>query len=695
MGRRTAYLILALVLTIGWLIRLGDAPYWLLHPDQMQFQGKPLPASVDGYYFLNLARKDRAAQERPVADLDAPSTLSHVDPAPLRLPLPAQWVSSLVGIFALDPLWIAAWLPTLLAPLVAIPLFLLGRFWGGHVFGLTSAMLGVTSPLFAQRSAFAEFDTDMLIPTLLLVMSYGFLRFARGQPAREYRPLLTALSGYALFLWWWDRAPAEIVGMHLFFIAVSWSLFRLPRGKDGWTLLVFLILSLITFYLARGELPSVNLVDDLLHGVKFFMGRESSSLPPVATIIEEFYAVPWQQATTSALGHPVTALAGLVGLLLLTWHVRWEMLFMFPLAVLGLWGLSGAMRLLIFTGPLLALGVGHLVGLAWHQAHSRRSRLGQLVLFLGVVAMTLPAIWYALPRRTALAFPASLVSGMAEIDRQVPRNAWIWSLWDAGHPLRYWARRPVIFDGHVDAPEAGERLVYNTLPLATPDAAFAARFMLDYTARGLPGMREYQQRARGDWDQAIDHLRHPSPPEATQKSLPILAHSPPLYLFLFRDMLDKSPWWYPFATWSFTHRKGKKPFVVRLEGITHAGEIMHVASVVPARTMPPGPWQIDVNKGLFMAGEQTAPLARMGRFDGPGKPQSVDFANHDGLTLLLDTTTATGYLVDEELANSVFVRLWFFQDPPRGTFRLVRSSGLDEQLWEVLPPSVPSRSPGG
>ncbi|MBF0425046.1 MAG: glycosyltransferase family 39 protein [Magnetococcales bacterium] len=688
----TRTLALALIFILGLLVRLGDAPYWLQHPEQMQFQGAPLPASVDGYYFLELARASTTARGITPPRLGSGTeAFSHVDPGPSRLPLPSQAVRTLAEHFGVDPLWSAAWLPVVLAPLVVIPLFLLGSFWGGPVAGLTSALLGVVAPLFVQRSAFAEFDTDMLIPPLLLLMSYGFLRFARGRPNQTYPPLLIALASFGLFLWWWDRAAPEILGMQAFFVMVSWGLFRHPRGRDGIALLLFLVATPVIFYLARGELPNSDLIAAFTHAAELFTGQESSTLPPVSSIIEEFYGLSWHQSAIGALGHPVTVGIGLTGLLALLWHARLAGLFLLPLGVLGVWGLFGAMRLLIFTGPLLALGIGQLVALLWQRLPSGRFHPGRLLLLLVVVAMALPALWHALPRRTTLAFPAPIVAGMAAADPLTARNAWIWSLWDAGHPLSYWARRPVVFDGHVDVPEAGERLVYNTLPLATADPLFAARFIQTYTAQGLPGMRRHQQEAHGDRDQALNTMRSLLLSDKTWASGSTASPSlPPVYLFLFRDMLDKSPWWYPFATWSFSQRKGNKPFIVRLAGVRPTAEGFRVATASPARAVPPGPWQIDIDKGMFLAGNQQAPLTRIGLFDGGGKPRVINFPDRTGaLTLLLDTTTATAYLLNQGLAHSLFVRLWFFQDPPPGTFRPVNISGLDHQLWEVLP-SLPA-----
>ncbi|MBF0136153.1 MAG: hypothetical protein HQL65_07925 [Magnetococcales bacterium] len=691
---RHVYYLLCLILLWGWAIRSADVPNWLSNPERMLFQGKPLLASVDGYYFLDLSRNTTFAPEpaHPRQEDLSSSLPAHVDPAPPRLPLPAHMIRSLVRVWDMDPLWIAAWSGPVLAPLLAIPLFFLGRYWGGRSSGLAAALLGVTAPLFVQRTAFGYFDTDMLIPTLFLVMSLGFLHFARGQPGRMFPPLLLALGGYGVLLWWWDRAPAQILGMQLSLIMMSWLVRRFSRNRAAPPLPAYLLpgytlLTLGTFYLARGELPSLDLVATLKNGLEFFLGAETSSLPPTARIIEEFHALPWQQTALAATGHPLTVVLGCIGLLLLTGRGKWEMVLLLPVSILGVWGLLGAMRLLIFTGPLLALGIGHLTGLAWKQAHRWHPGAGRILVLLGVLAALWPALRNSLPHRTTLDFSPPTVAGMAEFSRILPPQAWIWSLWDAGHPLRYWSQRAVVFDGHVDVPEAGERLVYNTLPFATPDAVFSARFMLDYTARGLPGMRQRQQRAHGDWDQAIHQLREAPPPNARTPSA-LTTVPPPVYVFLFRDMLDKSPWWYPFATWSFTQRRGIKPFIVRLTGMTRLGDMVYFASATPARALPKGPWQADLNKGVFLAGDQTSPLMRLGVFDASQNPQRVEFSNHDGLTLLLDSTTATGYLLDRNLADSLFIRLWFFQDPPAGTFRPVRISGLDHQLWEVVSSSA-------
>jgi len=58
--------------------------------------------------------------------------------------------------------WIGAVLPALLGLLLALPLYALGRFYGGPAMGLTAVLMGLLSHYYVYRSSLGWFDTDCM-----------------------------------------------------------------------------------------------------------------------------------------------------------------------------------------------------------------------------------------------------------------------------------------------------------------------------------------------------------------------------------------------------------------------------------------------------------------------------------------------------------------------------------------------------
>nr|MBF0626560.1 hypothetical protein [Magnetococcales bacterium] len=126
---------------------------------------------------------------------------------------------------------------------------------------------------------------------------------------------------------------------------------------------------------------------------------------------------------------------------------------------------------------------------------------------------------------------------------------------------------------------------------------------------------------------------------------------------------------------------GKSPFIVRLTGLARRPD-RWVFDQLPPQRLPAGPVGVDPEQGLVRAGDQTAPLAALGQFDGQGV-MVKEYGRPDQLTLLVDLPRGEGWLVGPELADSVFIRLWFFGRAPVGSFLQVEREGLDWALWRV------------
>ena len=150
LGRtRTGRVSLVLVIMIlGALLRLDVLYQWLGEPDRFFYLEEPLERSLDGYRILTHARD---LLEGSYEGLDTrrqvPDYIERPWP-PMLLPILAAGLHQVTGV-GLG--WIAALLPVLLGPLVALPLYALGRVYGGTAMGLASALLGTLAQMSVVR----------------------------------------------------------------------------------------------------------------------------------------------------------------------------------------------------------------------------------------------------------------------------------------------------------------------------------------------------------------------------------------------------------------------------------------------------------------------------------------------------------------------------------------------------------------
>ncbi|MDA9983434.1 hypothetical protein N9H39_12105, partial [Gammaproteobacteria bacterium] len=186
---RTA--ILLGIMVLGVLVRLDALYDYLAEPEKFFYLGEPLERSVDGYRTLTHARDLLAGNYEGLDVRRRVPEYSERPWPPMLMALLAAGLNQLTGI-SLN--WIAGFLPVLLGPLIALPLYGLGRYYGGVAMGMSSALLGTLAMASVSRSSFGWFDTDCLNVTFLLATAYFALRFGTLERSRRY----LYLGAYAL-----------------------------------------------------------------------------------------------------------------------------------------------------------------------------------------------------------------------------------------------------------------------------------------------------------------------------------------------------------------------------------------------------------------------------------------------------------------------------------------------------------------
>ena len=670
---------LGAVLATGAALRLDNIWTWNEQPGRFFHADKPLLMSVDGYYYLGLAKALLEGDYQPV-DLNRAAPLGRPRPQPPPL---LSVLTALAAKWSGAPLeWVGVLLPPPLAVLLALPVYGLGRHFGGRAMGLCAALLAVCSPFYLDRTIAGWYDTDCLNVTLALAMPYFLLRFSVLTTRRRYLHLGAAFLTYAAFLWWWDqgRVPASFALAIPF--AVALVITAQQRRRDDrllWAALVLLALGVLALY-------GRELVEAAWDLLRYVTKGQVNPFPATGGNVIEQRPQDLAQIAARAAGSSWGGAVAALGLGLLAWRHRAQSLFLlFPLLVSLL--AVEAVRFSLFLAPLVGLGVAAAVLELWRLpqagALGRVAALLLLASVVGPVATRLDRDNSLMPPR----FPFQLAA-MSAMGEQTPPEAVIWTDWAHGYPLQYYAGRGTLGDGSY---HSNQLMYVLSVPLAVSDYRTAANWIGFFVAHGMPGLTRAHQRLGASWSETTEALKRifGAGPEA---AAPILAElgvvepadleqwrtflfppeRRPAYVFLDLHKI-KTPW-FSYGTWDFESLSG-----------TAFAYVPFIGLEVGAGRVRSDEIDIDLASGEAHWDGRLFPLARFepkGVARSEGKLALRDYGR-SGYTFLIDEEAGFGVLIDDASAQSVGHHLFVAESVDPRYFRPVLSGYPLYQLWEV------------
>ena len=223
-------LAVACIFALGVFSRLEDISEWRKIESRTFYDNKPIHTTFDAWFYLSLAQD---LIDDTYTQPDEKRGVPQSPPRPKPAPLISVLAAAIVNATSYSLCWVGAVLPAVLGPLLVIPLYMLGRFYGGVVCGLLASLVSVLYPFFISRSNFGRFDTDCLILTFSLGAVCLFMRFALNRTRLRYIYFCAGLLLSGLFLWWWDQAPAAVYALTGLPLLVALAFFYRPSRKEG------------------------------------------------------------------------------------------------------------------------------------------------------------------------------------------------------------------------------------------------------------------------------------------------------------------------------------------------------------------------------------------------------------------------------------------------------------------------------
>lgn len=469
-GPRTVALLAAVAWAFGFVVRLLWLPGAEANP-QAVFGDHVTLTVTDGYYW-------------GASVLEA---LGHIDADILRLPAWHHHAVPFLGtVFGhvFPPQEVMLYLPAVVAPLIAVPLVLLGNLVGSPRLGFGAALLAVVGWSYYNRTLMGYFDTDMFSVTVPLVLLWLLAAaVVHRSPARALAAALFMVAGPFFY---------DQIGLVLFAFAATFGAYVVlfcRRDDFAWPALAMVALAVMPLpwfvraglivalhlIVARGLvtprhvmwatlalgavfLATSPLVRAVIHQVGQYAARgvvEAQAPGDVGTVrvtglIREMVRLPLPDLAARYAGSVAGLVLGGAGYLLLCWRYR-PLLLALPFVALGGFALWGGLRFTIYAVPVAALGLAFLASVVVGQLAARAPRyravLAWVLTPLALAPLLVPQVDDALsrpPATTVLAGEAELMSRLGDL-AQPGDYALAW--WDFGYPLWYFGRVGALIDG--------------------------------------------------------------------------------------------------------------------------------------------------------------------------------------------------------------------------------------------------------
>ncbi|MFH1399423.1 MAG: STT3 domain-containing protein [Candidatus Woesearchaeota archaeon] len=504
------------------------------------------------------------------------------------------WMYKVMNFFNKDvyPMKAAFYVPILLAALCVIPAFFIARKIGGNTGGFFAALMVAMHSAFLSRTAGGFADTDAYNVLFPLLITWLFLEaFDEKDPKKTL--LYSLISGFFVgiysFTWggWWYIFDF-LVGVAGLYIAyyVFTNRDGLLKGKSRKQLAEF-IFDVGAFVIASALFVCLftgwhNFARTATGPIGFIRLKEvgrGTIWPNVYTTVAEQNELSLDQVVAS-IGGKLLLLISIIGvamtLLKKDKHGKIEIRYAI---LLSIWMLSTiyastkGVRFLLLLVPAYSIALGVFMGVASKyvsQFFSKELRINQSMAKAVVILLML------------LLFIGPFKQAKVTAEGQIPsvNDAWVRSLnviktnssdnaivnswWDFGHWFKYWADRPVTFDGtSQNTPQA--HWIGKVLLTENEDMAIAILRMVDCggndafvmienaTNDSLKAVKLTREIIMLDRTAAKQRLIEVMPDNDVEKVLEKSHCEPPEDFFITsEDMVGKSGVWAHFGSWNFT-----------------------------------------------------------------------------------------------------------------------------------------------
>ena len=552
------FILIAIPVFLGLQSRYQAVPFWEAHKKEFFVNGRPIFTAYDSYLFARYAEDYKKGVFKPNGEDKlrfVPDYLKY----PPTVPFYSWLFAELSKIFNKPVENLSFWLIPALAVLFVIPLTLLLLGEGLPFAALIGSLAGAISLIYVVRTSINRLDTDSVIMFFLFSIPLAVYTFKRATSKRERFLAILLLAIFSNLFYWGYLHPGLNFALWIFSIAfltlpLAVEFFKTKHLKVDRNLLTALGLITLAFnplILLTGLWSFIEKISKyLFHFEKPIEGN----FPNVQISISELQKLDLERLSHFAVGNKFLLLLGFLGIFLLILFRFRFFLLIAPTFLMGLIALKGASRFAMFLAPVLGIGIGFIFDLLWGFLKEKlppKVEIGLKISLFFVLAGIL-----ALANRESFRFKpvpimnSDIASAFIELGRETPPNAWIFTWWDYGYAIQYYARRATFHDG-------GSQF--------SPKTYFVALALTSHSPSvGYNVTKTLEVCGKKCIENLLEEGYKPSQIKelfVSGKLLKDKKPTHPVYWVFTKDLIGKFYWISYFGNWNFKTLKGKHDFI--------------------------------------------------------------------------------------------------------------------------------------
>jgi len=546
-------LLIAVPLTAGLVARYQAVPYWEKNKQFFYVEGRPIFTAYDSYLFARYAEDYKRGVYNP-GGIDYFRYVPDYGSYYKVVPLPSWLTAELSSLFHTHVENVAFWLIPLLAVLVAIPI----AFWffsENLIFaGLAGALVSVLSFIYVIRSGLNRLDTDTLLLFSMFAIPFGVYLYSKAKGLKSRLLSLLLIAFFVDIFYWWYIHAGLIFALFLFgvlYLFIEYydrysgnfpsRVLNFLKDKDFW--LFVLVFNPVILLEGVGYL-----IKKVSHYVLFF-GHSIEGFPNVQISISELKHIGLNSIAAWTIGNKVLFFLAFIGVILFALSRYRIFTLLLPSFLIGLIAFKGGSRFAMFLAPVLGIGLGYILDIL---ITPLREKLGKtlsfavdLLLMAAVTFILILANYDSFKFKPQPIMYSSLAQSFIDLGRTTPKDAWIWTWWDYGYAIQYYARRATFHDG---GSQYSPKTYFVALSFTNPSQALGYNVTRSVSICGAKCIQKMLQ--EGKTPEEIKNLFISG---ALLKGKH-LTH--PVYWLFTPDLIGKFYWISYFGSWDFKLKKG-------------------------------------------------------------------------------------------------------------------------------------------
>lgn len=479
--------LLIIAIIVGVFALRYTYPYGTDLMQQYFFNGERILTTNDSYHYANATRDLLQGYEYkeafyPSAEFELPAMFSAV----------IYKIISIFGDISLDSFFY--YLPIVLSPLLAIPVFLIAKNLSNNVFvAIFAATLAPITQAYSLRTMAGYYDTDMLILTLPLMATYFLIKILESNKIRDV--LLCAL--FCILAFEWHSASAIYLLGFCVFLATCYAILQknlkileslsiIIIALSQIPLLLKLILIAVILHFTSKKIyifqnitqkiqakikyqniaifliaVAIALITNVETGFSRFLfyvtgdslNTTTAQVRGITDTVQELQTLNFQKGVERIIGDYFFFIFGAVGILLL-FIKKPQSLMLLPFLLLGITSFKLGIRFSMFAAPIFSIGIFYLLHYILQYTHKifddKIVIYGVKIVAFGVIAYTtiMPHIYFGLNigYKPSL-FNEELSALNAIRDDSKSRDNITIAWWDYGFLTSYYSKTRSIISG--------------------------------------------------------------------------------------------------------------------------------------------------------------------------------------------------------------------------------------------------------